>query len=64
SDPVSGNVASKKPASTDSSISRCLAKLCTPGSANPHRITLVFAAKDTRYTNAVALRDFWLAGEL
>lgn len=28
------------------------------------RITLVFAAKDTNHNNAVALRDYLLAGEL
>lgn len=29
-----------------------------------NRITLVFAAKDTQYNNAAALREFMLAGEL
>ena len=32
--------------------------------AEGKRITLVFAAKDTRHNNAIALRDFILTGDL
>lgn len=47
----------------DPSCGEDLRKLTETLRAND-RVTLVFAAKDTRHNNAVALRDFLRAGDL